>query len=109
MNKKDRTIRALLKTAEKYENPKGHTFFSPQYCELCKIHKKDNNCRGCISANREGNPGCWEFKSLNEAYNSVDSIGFYFIIEKSTSEFFKRAKILRNYAYIYSQVTNLAR
>lgn len=72
--KKERTIKACRKTAEKYRNPWGRLFFLIADCALCDIHEFDSDCRGCPLANENGSEGCSDFKSYALAYSDLRAI-----------------------------------
>ena len=75
MIKKEETIRAFEKLSFKYRHPWGREFFDVATCALCKIHEGIlNKCKGCPLADKDGNIGCGDFVSFEEARMSSTSI-----------------------------------
>jgi len=63
MNKKERTIDALIKTGNEYDSPEGHEI-KLETCGLCVIHYnsgkgvRDYTCKGCPHADKAGEQDC---------------------------------------------------
>ena len=97
---KEKTIEACKELADKYRNPEGHTFFSPEHCPMCQIYylvgKKD--CRGCFMADIDGDSGCVDFYSYKKAQDSVENFfGSVFMFHSEpTYEFLIRANFFEN-------------
>lgn len=82
MTNKQKAILACEKLAEKYRNPAGKAFASPDACPLCEIFqskKEKNFCRGCPLANIEGEAGCVEFASYKEAMKQLRKDGEWWL------------------------------
>jgi hypothetical protein len=69
MTKKELTVLAFKKLAEKYRNPYRQIFFTKEECPLCDIHRIGKfivKCEGCPLATPEKRPGCVAFKTVKQ-------------------------------------------
>ena len=86
MNKKERTIKAIVVLTEKYKLAREtkEIKIGLKYCSLCKIFRKEEiwdkagACRGCPSANIVGSQGCVNSDSYTEVVQTKrdDSVFF---------------------------------
>ena len=75
MTIKEETIRAFEELSFKYRHPWKEEFFDEDSCPLCKIHSDIvYECKGCPLADKDGNIGCEDFVSFEEARMSLNSI-----------------------------------
>jgi len=99
---KQRSIKATHELIEKFRNPEGKIFFSPNHCPYCKIHNKPTiygqGCIGCPLANRDGGIccGCEEFTTYKELVLKPNCDSHSEFVKKYIKIFHKIADILES-------------